>query len=348
MIYYVGLDVSLEETSVCIVDECGERTAEFKALSEPDALAAALLETGFSFSRIGLEAGPLSQWLFEGLNAKGLPAICVETRHMKKLLSAERVKTDRNDARGIARMMRAGLYKTVHVKTLASQERRALLTTRASVQRQRRAVENEMRGLLRNFGLKMGKIGRPVDQFEDRVRELTQDMPALIAIFEPLLKMRSILIETFAALDKQVLDIVRDDETCRRLMTAPGVGPIVALTFCAAVDDPRRFAKSRAVGAHFGLTPTLNQSGESTRVGSITRWGDPTVRAALFQAAHTLMVHTGKRWFPVKAWAMHIAKRRGSKIAKIALARKLACILHRMWVDGTEFRWNNEDEKAAA
>lgn len=341
MPYYAGLDVSLEETSVCIVDECGERIGEFKVLSEPSNIATCLKETGYTFSRVGLEAGPLSQWLYEGLIAEGLPAICVETRHMKKLLSAERVKTDRNDARGIARMMRAGLYKPVHVKSRTSQEHRALLTSRALVKGQRRAVENEIRGVLRNFGLKVGQPGVAHGAFENRIRELLEGEPGLLAIIEPMLKLRRHLLETISGMDKDVLAIARSDEVCRQLMSVPGVGPLVALTFRASVDNPARFTRSRGVGAHFGLTPILNQSGESTFVGSITRWGDGMVREALYRAAHVLMTQTG-RWFPLKSWAMQVAKRRGVKIAKVALARKLACIMHRMWIDGTEFGSHKE------
>lgn len=228
MSYYAGLDVSLGETSICIVDDRGERVSEFKSLSEPANIAASLKKTGYSFSRAGLEAGPLSQWLYEGLIAEDLPAICVETHHMKKLLSAERVKTDRNDARGIARMMRAGLFKTVHAKSRISQEHRALLTSRSFVKGQRRAVENEIRGLLRNFGLKVGQPGKSIGAFEARIHELLEGEKGLQAIINPILKLRRTLLDTIAGMDKQVLVIVRSNKVCRQLMSVPGVGPLVS------------------------------------------------------------------------------------------------------------------------
>lgn len=251
MTLFVGLDVSVRETAVCVVDTVGNVVVEKKVPTEPEDLIALLRQVGGEYGRVGLEAGPLSQWLVNGLAEAGLPIVCVETRHMKALLKAQQVnKSDRNDARGIAQMMRVGLFKPVHVKTLASQERRMLLTSRKLLQKKLLDVEADLRGTLRNFGLKVGVIR--TSGFEGRVRELVEDYPRLAAIVGPLLTVRRVLHEQFTVLHKMLLGLVRQDPVCRRLMTAPGVGPIVALTYRAAIDQPQRFAHSRA--AALGLS----------------------------------------------------------------------------------------------
>ena len=247
-------------------------------------------------------------------------------------------KTDRNDARGIAQMMRVGLYRPVHVKTLRSQKLRMLLTHRKLLQSKAIAVENDLRGTLRNFGLKVGMVGAA--KFEARINELIENLPDLAVLVEPLLVVRRVLREQIAILHRRVLAIVRDDEVCRRLMTVPGVGPVVALTYRATVDVPARFRKSKSVGAVFGLTCSREQSGERDCPGAISRCGDEMVRAMLYEAAQS-MLHS-KKWSWLKAWAMQIARRRGMKKAIVALARRLAVIMHRIWVDGTEFRWTRE------
>src|SRR5690349_10138469 len=247
-----GLDVSVKETAICIVDETGKIVREAKVTTEPEAIVALLMEAGIEYARIGLEAGPMSQWLVTDLLEAGLPVVCVETRHMKAVLKAQQVnKSDRNDARGIAQMMRVGLYKPVHVKTLASQHERMLLTLRKLLRDKLQDVENDLRGTLRNFGLRVGVVS--AGHFEARVRELVMGHPPLEAIVAPLLVVRRVLREQFAVLHKMVLEQVRRDRLCRRLMTVPGVGPVVALTFRATVDQPQRFARSKTVGAHFGL-----------------------------------------------------------------------------------------------
>jgi transposase len=333
------LDVSVKETSVCVVDDAGRIVREVKLASEPDALLRVLGNPAYRFKRIGLEAGPLSQWLFSALAEAGLPAICVETRHMRAVLKAQINKTDRNDARGIAQMMRVGLYRPVHVKTLRSQKLRMLLTHRKLLQSKAIAIDNDLRGTLRNFGLKVGMIGTV--KFEARIRELVENLPDIAELVEPLLMVRRVLREQFGILHRRLLAIVRDDEVCRRLMTTPGVGPVVALTYRATIDVPERFRNSRAVGAVFGLTPSRYQSGEIDRTGAISRCGDEMMRVMLYEAAQIMLVRSTK-WSWLKAWAMQIARRRGMKKAIVALARRLAVIMHRIWIDGTEFRWTRE------
>jgi transposase len=334
MDHFAGLDVSVKETSVCVVDDTGRIVREVKVASEPEALLAVLTNPACHFKRIGLEAGPLSQWLFSALAEAGLPVICVETRHMKAVLKAQINKTDRNDARGIAQMMRVGLYRPVHVKTLRSQKQRMLLTHRKLMQSKAIAIENDLRATLRNFGLKVGVVGTV--KFEARIKELVENLPDLVVLVEPLLIVRRVLREQIGILHRRLLAIVRDDDVCRRLMTVPGVGPVVALTYRAS-----RFRNSKAVGAVFGLTPSKHQSGESNRTGGISRCGDEMMRMMLYEAAHIMLVRSAK-WSWLKAWAMKIARHRGLKKAIVALARRLAVIMHRIWVDGTEFRWTRE------
>ena len=344
MDHFAGLDVSVNETSVCIVDDAGGIIREVKVTSEPDALLEVLANPAYQFRRIGLEAGPLSQWLYSALVEAGLPVICVETRQMRAILKAQINKTDRNDARGIAQMMRAGLYRPVHVKTLRSQKLRMLLTHRKLLQSKAIAIENDLRGTLRNFGLKVGVVGAV--KFEARIKELVESLPDLALLIEPLLVVRRALREQFTILHRRLLAMVRDDEVCRRLMTIPGIGPVVALTYRATIDVPARFRNSRAVGAVLGLTPCKYQSGESDRTGAISRCGDEMMRVMLYEAAQILLIRS-TRWSWLKAWAMQIARRRGLKKAIIALARRLAVIMHRVWVDGTEFRWTRQEATAA-
>ena len=344
MDHFAGLDVSVKDTSICIVDDTGKIVREVKVASAPAALLAVLKNPAYHFKRIGLEAGPLSQWLFSAFAQAGLPVICVETRHMKAVLKAQINKTDRNDARGIAQMMRAGLYRPVHVKTLRSQKLRMLLTHRKLLQSKAIAVENDLRGTLRNFGLKVGMVGTV--KFEARIKELVADIPDLAGLVEPLLVVRRVLREQIAVLHRRLLAIVKDDEVCRRLMTIPGVGPVVALTYRATVDVPACFRKSKSVGAVFGLTCAKYQSGEIDWSGRISRCGDEMMRVMLYEAAQILLTRTAK-WSWLKAWAMQIARRRGMKKAIVALARRLAVIMHRIWVDGTEFRWSRQEAAAA-
>ena len=339
MDHFAGLDVSVKETSVCIVDDTGRVVREAKVASEPEALLQVLSNPAYHFKRIGLEAGPLSQWLFSAFAEASLPAICVETRHMRAVLKAQINKTDRNDARGMAQMIRAGLYRPVHVKTLRSQKLRMLLTHRKLLLSKAIAVENDLRGTLRNFGLKVGVVGTV--KFEARIRELVENLPDLAVLVELLLVVRRVLREQIGILHRRLLAVVRDDDVCRRLMTIPGVGPVVALTYRATVDVPARFKNSKAVGAVFGLTPSKYQSGEIDRAGVISKCGDEMMRVMLFEAAQVMLTRT-KKWSWLKAWAMKIARHRGMKKAIVALARRLAVIMHRIWVDGTEFRWTRD------
>lgn len=332
---YVGLDVSLDQTSLCVLDAAGQIVRETKLDTDPDAIAEYLGQAALVIERVGLEAGPLSQWLHAGLVAHGLPAVCIETRHTKAALGAMPVKTDRGDARGIAQLMRTGWFKAVHVKTHQAQEWRLLLTQRRLLVNKLIDVEAEIRGTLRGFGLKMGRVGRA--GFAGRVRELLADRPSLLRVVEPVLLVQAMLLSQREALHRMVLQAVREEEVCRRMMTVPGVGPITALAFRATVDQAERFAHSRDVGAHFGLTPRRYQSGETDRSGTITKTGDALMRHALYEAATSMLVHATKP-SALRNWALVVAKRRGLQKARVALARRLAVVLHRMWRDGSVFQ----------
>jgi transposase len=341
---FVGLDVSLDETAICVVDDAGAILKEGKAETEPDAIIAWLSAIDGPIERLGLEAGPLSPWLYEGLRAAGVPAICIETRRMKGATAVMAVKTDRNDARAIAQAMRVGWFTAVHVKTAESQELRLLLTNRKTLQTSRVRLENEIRGTLKAFGLKVGQVSTAA--FERRVIELTGGRPRLQAMVRPMLAARQALRVQFDALHAMVLKAVRAHAACRRLLSAPGVGAVTALTFATAIDDPARFSSSRDVGAHLGLTPRKYASGDVDRNGAISKNGDRLAREALFVAAHTLLTRV-TRWSALKAWGTAIAKRRGLRRAAVAVARKLAVILHRMWSDGSEFHWRREEAASA-
>src|SRR5919199_1548364 len=331
---YAGIDVSLDSASVCIVDTQGKIVKEAKVACEPEALIAWFAAHGTPMARIGLEAGPLSQWLFAGLKAAGLPVELLETRHVRAAFKAMPVKTDRKDARGIAQLMRLGWFRPVHCKSVSARETRALLTARKLLQAKRLDVETSLRGVLRGFGLKVGRT--TPRSFAARIRELVAGHPVLTAVAEALLAAGEALGEQLRGLEKRLRDQAREDERARLLMTTPGVGVIVALTYVAAMDDPGRFRASKAVGAHFGLTPRKYQSGETDVTGRISKSGDAGVRTALYEAAHVILTRPVKG-SELKSWAARMAKRAGMRKAKVALARKLAVVLHRMLADRTPF-----------
>jgi transposase len=334
MDHYAGIDVSLEASHLCVVDSDGKRLKEAKVSSEPEAFIAWFAAFGAPMARIGLEAGPLSQWLYAGMKAAGLAVELIETRHVRDAFKSMPVKTDRKDARGIAQLMRLGWFRPVHCKSLPAQEVRALLTARKLLQIKRIDVEMSIRGILRGFGLKVG-VTTP-RTFAARVRELVSEHDTLRFIGEGLLKARAVLEGEFKLIEKRLYALARDDDRTKLLMTTPGVGVLISLTFVSAIDDPGRFRSSRAVGAHFGLTQKKRQSGETDVTGRISKCGDREVRSALYEAAHIILSRVVKA-SALKDRALGVAKRSGMKKAKVALARKLAVVLHRMLADGTAF-----------
>ncbi len=334
MEYCCGIDVSLEQSSVCVVDAEGSIVREATVASDPDMLIAWFSDLDLPLSRIGLEAGPLSQWLYAGLAKAGFAVELLETRHVRDAFKAMPIKTDRKDAQGIAQLMRLGWFRPVHCKSLPAQEVRAVLTARKLVQAKLHDVEMSLRGILRGFGLKVGHTTPRT--FDGRVRELVEGHPTLTAIADALLAARSVLRREFQGFERKVRSLARRDDRARLLMSAPGVGVLVSLTYASAIDDPARFKRSKQVGAHFGMTPKRYQSGEKDVSGRISKIGDRGVRTALYEAAHIILTRPVKAG-ALKSWAMRLAARAGKNKAKVALARKLAVILHRMLVDGTPF-----------
>jgi transposase len=338
---YTALDVSLRSVAICVVDERGEVRHEAKVEADVDRIVACLRSFSPELKIIGFEAGTLTQYLTYGLQAAGFEVICLEARQVSAALAAMRNKTDRNDARGIAQILRTGWYSRVHVKSLESHQVRLLLSSRRAVLSKCVDLENELRGLLKIFGVRLAsKV--PHGAFDATVHPLIKNDPMLARALLPMLEARLVLYRTYLKLDNEIKGVVRIDPVCRRLMTVPGVGAVTALTFKAAVDDPRRFKSSRTVAAHFGLTPRRFQSGETDNPGRISKAGDPEVRCALYVAAHALVTRASA-WSSLKAWGVRLAKTRGHRRAVIAVARKLAVILHKMWMSGTDFRWTGAE-----
>jgi transposase len=340
MEHYVGLDVSLKLTAICIVDRTGKIEREGVVASDPETIAAFVKLHAPHVARVGLETGATSTWLWTELSKLGLPVICIFARHALGAMMLHIKKSDRNDAVGIARIMQCGWYKEVRVKDLDSHAIKALLVSRALLVKIKRDIENQVRGLLKNLGLVIGRAKMNV--FAVRAAELTDARPELAAAVEPLLKAREAVGRQIADLDRKVMRLARNVAQVRRFMTAPGVGPITALCFLATIDDPTRFRKSRSVGAYVGLTPRRYASGEIDWTGRISKCGDKLLRCYLYEAANVLLTRVAK-WSALKAWGIRLAKRTGLRKAKVAVARKLAVILHRMWIEGSEFNWSSKE-----
>jgi transposase len=340
MEHYVGLDVSLKLTSICIVDRTGKVEREGVVASDPEAIATFIKLHAPHVVRIGLESGATSTWLWTEPNKIGLPVICIDARHAKAVLKMQINKSDRNDAAGIARIMQFGWYKEVCVKDLDSHATKALLVSRALLVKIKRDIENQIRGLLKNLGLVIGRA--KMNMFAVRAAQLAEDRRELLAAVDPLLKAREAVEQQIVDLDRKVLRLARNNAQVRRFMTAPGIGPVTALCFLATIDDPTRFKRSRSVGAYAGLTTRRYASGEIDWTGRISKCGDKMLRSYLYEAANVLLTRVAK-WSALKAWGIRLAKRSGLRKAKVAVARKLAVILHRMWIDGTEFKWSSKD-----
>jgi transposase len=340
---YVGLDASLKKTSVCVVDGTGKVLCEGVVDSQPSAIAKFLKSRALDAVRIGIETGPTSIWLTTELRTHGLPVICIDARHARAVLKMQINKSDRNDAAGIARIMQTGWFKEVRLKGFDSHAVRALLTSRATLVKMKRDLENQIRGLLKIAGLLVGTARG--NAFSQRVLELAEQSPELAVSVIPLLTTREAIGKQLYDLDRKVLRLARGDRQAQSFMTAPGIGPVTALCFRATIDDPARFSRSRSVGAYVGLTTRRYSSGEVDWTGRISKCGDPMLRSYLYEAAGVLLTRVQK-WSALKAWGMRLAKRIGMRKARVAVARKLAVILHRMWVDGTDFRWSAKEATA--
>ncbi|MFA9476627.1 MAG: IS110 family transposase [Filomicrobium sp.] len=341
MVEYVGLDVSKEETSICVKDAKGKLLACGKALSDPDSLFEWLREHCICPELIVMETGTMSGWLTRGLRAKGLRVECIDAVRAHAVMKLKRNKTDANDADLLAELARTGFFEAVTVKSLPAHHVRSLLKARDQLVRQRKDLDNTLRGLLRSFGIKLAR-GR---RFPERVAAAIADHPQFELFVMPLLSAREGCADALKRMDRQVRRLAGKSDICRLLMTAPGVGPVTSLCFSATIDDPKRFAKSRSVGAYVGMTAKRYQSGEMDYIGRISKQGDNMLRAYLFEAANAMM-NLVKRDHPLREWAFRLQDKSGSKKARVALARKLAVILHAMWMSGEAFRWPDAETTA--
>ncbi|MPZ41509.1 MAG: IS110 family transposase [Rhizobiales bacterium] len=338
MEFFCGLDVSMDETAICVVDDQGTTHLQVTAVTDPEAIRTALEPFLPRLRRVGHEAGALSPWFHPELLKLGLPAVCLETQHVRAALSAQRNKTDAADALGLAHIVRTGWFRRAHIKTEACYRMRLLLTHRRNLKRKFLDLENAIRHSLKAFGIRLSKVGR--GGFAQAVREAVARDALTSELMEAMLNARAALWKEYCRLHELVVKFVAGHELCRRFLQIPGVGPVAALSFVTGIDDPSRFRRSRDVAACFGLTSRRWQSGSSIDVqGRISKAGDPDVRRALYEAASALLTRF-KRKDKVKTWGLAIAKRSCHRKACVAVARKLAVIMHAMWVDGTVYVGN--------
>ena len=340
---YVGMDVSLEEVSICVLNDAGRVLVRGTTPTDPAAIVTFVREHAPEVVRIVHESGQISIWLTRALKALGAPVVCIDARLAHKALSARPNKSDKADAEGLAHLARSGWYQEVHVKSEVSDRLRTLIGARDRLLRIRRDIEGHVRGALKTYGIRLAPVTSAHNRagFRDQVQAVTAGDPVLEVVAASFIVAHEAICRECAAIEKQLVTLARRSALARRLMTVPGVGPIVALSFMATIDDAARFGKSSQVGAYLGLTPRRHQSGEVDHSGRISKCGDAAMRALLVEAASSLMVRV-KRFSPLKAWAIRLAARKGFKKAAVATARKLAVILHRMWCDGTTFRWTRQ------
>jgi transposase len=334
---YAGLDVSDKSTHICVVDGEGTEVWRGVCATDPQALALMLERRCPDLVRVVLETGALSAFLYHGLIERGVPAICICARHAKGVLTVRVNKSDPHDAEGLAHLARTGWFKAVHIKDSATHLDRAQLKVREQLIKAHRAMLGQLRGLLKLFGLRMGKATTPGKRAE-RLAALLGQKPALEPVLAPLIAGLAALETQIAGSSRGLKARAEADPVCARLMSVPGVGPITALTFKSSIEDPGRFARSRDVGAYAGLVPRRIQSGERDYNGRISKAGDPMLRSALYEAANNLLARV-KRPSRLQTWGKTLALAKGAKRARVAVARKLAILLHALWRSGTSFQW---------
>jgi transposase len=338
MIIYAGLDVSDKTTHVCVVDGAGGLVWRGECATDPEVLAKTLRRHAPGLVRVVLETGPLSTFLYHGLIERSVPVVCICARHAKGVLSVRSNKSDVHDAEGLAQLARTGWFKAVHIKAEATHLDRAQLKIREQLIEAHRAMANQLRGLLKLFGLRLGKVTTPNKRAE-RLRALFAQKPEIEPILQPLIESLAGLEVQIKRSSKQLAAKAEADPVAARLMTVPSVGPITALTYRSSIEDPGRFDRGRDAGAFAGLVPRRNQSGERDYKGRISKAGDPMLRSALYEAANNLLSRV-KRPCALQTWGKRIAETRGPKRARVAVARKLAILLHRLWQSETEFCWD--------
>jgi transposase len=335
MTLYVGLDVSQKTAAICVVDHGGQRIWRGECRTLPDEIAAVILRHAGDNAQIGIETGSMTPWLVHELRRRTLSVVCLDARHARAALKMQINKTDRNDAEGLAQIMRTGWYRAVHVKSFEAHRARALLAARLQLIETTTRLSNHIRGVLKTFGLLPGTV-RGL-RFDSRVELRLEGRKELALIVTPLLVAWRQLRVQIAVFDKSILALVRASPVCRLLMSVPGIGVLSVLAYVSTIEDPARFSSSRSVGAHLGLTPRQYQSGEVDRSGRISRCGDSLARTLMYEAAVVILTRI-KRELPLKSWALAIALKCGSGKARVALARKLSVILHAVWRSGEPFR----------
>lgn len=331
---YVGLDVSQKETAVCVIDGDGITQWEGTCRSVPGVIAEVLKVRAPIAARVGMETGPLAVWHWHALRALCVPVVCLHARQAKAALALQANKTDRNDARGLAQIVRTGWYRAVEMKSLDSHELRAILQARQRLVGMRTALYNQVRGLLKTFGVVMPR-GKGL-RFVALAQASAPPLPGVQAALGAVLGTWRELQTQIASLDRELRRAAKAREVCRRWMRMPGIGPITAVAYYTAIDDPARFRRSKDVGPYLGLTPKRYQSGEVDRTSGISKCGDRLTRSLLFEAAGVLLSRT-RAPSALKDWGHALARRAGYSKARVAVARRLAIILHRLWVDGTDF-----------
>jgi transposase len=331
---YIGLDVSLKETAVSI-RRAGKRVWRGKCASDPAAIATLIRKHAPKVERVVFATGPLSVWFFHALKAEGVPAICIDARHAKAALDMAANKTDANDADGLAHLAEVGFYKEVRVKSFDSMLARTLVAARTRLVRIGTELSNQIRGLMKTFGLVVPPASG--SKFERQVEALLADNADLGRIIRPLLEAWHAVRLRAAELGRKLLADARRSDACQLLMSIPGVGVVTATSFVTAIEDPANFKHSRSVGAWVGLTTRRYQSGEIDYDGHISRRGDSHLRGLLYEAATVLLVRSRSEC-DLRKWGLQLRERLGFKRAAVAVARKLAVIMHTMLITGEPFR----------
>jgi transposase len=335
MNHYVGLDVSLKTVFICIVNEKGKVVKEQEMASTPEGIGGFLMGTGLKIEKIGLESGSLTHYLKKGLQEMGFEVVAMEARKMAAILATVINKTDKNDARGIAEALRAGHYRECVHRSSEAMELRTVLHGRQTAVQGRSHVITSIKGHLKVYGIKLGPgSGKG---FRTKVEQsIASSKPMIQKVIGCLLNILDALEQEIKELDQLVKEVARQDEDIKLLQSMDGVGPITALAFKAEIDNAKRFKNSKNVGAYLGLTPSQYSSGDTNRQGGISKQGSKQVRSLLVESA-TVLLTRSKAWSKLRAWGLKLMKKKGKKKAIIAVARKMAVILHRMLVTNKPF-----------
>ncbi|MGR8953527.1 MAG: IS110 family transposase [Gammaproteobacteria bacterium] len=331
---YCGIDLASKASAFCVMDGTGVIMREEEIPTDADGFRTRL--GSVEGMKCVVEASPLAEWAAQTLEALGHEAVIIDARRAKAVVCTKK-KTDRVNARDLANMARTGWYTAVHRKSETARELRSWLTARAGLVETANALNARIRGLLRAHGIKLGKVAER--EFEMKVQAAAEArVPALGGALTPLLALWRQSIDAAEVLRKEITARTQQDTVCRRLMSVPGVGPLTAAAYLATIDDPERFQRSDQVGAYLGLVPSVYQSGDIDYRGRITKEGDGLLRWLLVEAAHSLLSHT-RRDFALKRWGKRLEAQKGTGKARVAVARKLAVILHRLWITGETFDW---------